>query len=44
MNMNTINGKDTKFIDAIALTFLGCDVAIFEQPFHKVIISIALST
>ena len=35
--MNIIGGKDNKFTEAVKLSFLGCDVANFEQPFHKVL-------
>ena len=41
MNMNIIGGKDNKFTEAISLIFLGVHVAMFEQPLHKVITSIA---
>ena len=40
MNMDIIGGKGNKFSEAVTLSLLGCDVAIFEQPFHKVIESI----
>ena len=36
MDMNIIGGKDNKFTEAVTLSFHGCDVANFEQPFHKV--------
>ena len=36
MDMDIIGGKDNKFTEAVTLSFLGCDVANFEQPFHKV--------
>ena len=36
MDMDIISGKDNKFTEAVTLSFLGCDVANFEQPFHKV--------
>jgi len=35
MDMNIIGGKDNKFTEAVKLSFHGCDVANFEQPFHK---------
>lgn len=34
--MDIISGKDTRFTEAVALSFHGADVANFEQPFHKV--------
>ena len=40
MDMNIIGEKDNKFTEAVNLSFLGCDVANFEQPFHKVTTSI----
>ena len=40
MDMDIISGKNTEFTEAIALTLDGIHVAIFEQPFHKVITSI----
>ena len=36
MDMDIISGKDTKFTDAVTLSFHGTDVAMIEQPFHKV--------
>ena len=41
MDMNIIGGKDNKFTEAVKLSFHGCDVANFEQPFHKVTTSVA---
>ena len=35
--MDIISGKDTKFTDAVTLSFHGTDVAMIEQPFHKVV-------
>jgi len=35
MDMNIIGAKDNKFTEAVELSFLGCDVANFERPFHK---------
>ncbi|XP_078374662.1 cholesterol 24-hydroxylase-like [Oculina patagonica] len=35
MDMDIISGKDTKFTEAVSLSFHGADVANFEQPFHK---------
>ena len=37
MDLNIIGGKDNKFTEAVTLSFLGCDVANFELPFHKVL-------
>lgn len=37
MDMNIIGAKDNKFTEAVELSFLGCDVANFERPFHKVL-------
>ena len=34
--MDIIGRKDNKFTEAVKLSFHGCDVANFEQPFHKV--------
>ena len=42
MDMNIIGAKDNKFTEAVTLSLLGADVAIFEQPFHKVTTSIRL--
>ena len=42
MDMNIIRAKDNKFTEAVTLTLLGADVALFEQPFHKVTTSIRL--
>ena len=41
MDMNIIGGKNNKFTEAVKLSFHGCDVANFEQPFHKVTTSIS---
>ena len=41
MDMNIVGGKDNKFTEAVKLSFHGCDVANFEQPFHKVTTSVA---
>ena len=42
MDMNIIGAKDNKFTEAVTLSLLGVDVAIFEQPFQKVTTSIAI--
>ena len=43
MDMDIISGKNTEFTEAIALALVGIHVAIFEQPFHKVMTSVAFT-